>query len=244
MICTNRELAYRELSYVIAYQTLKEASSPEQRKTRVCDGRDYLIEPGKHSAVIGHLNNILGPDGYEVAERGGRWTLQQKGGSGQVVAQIAAKIAVLHFDTVDRDMERTLASADVDPEDAVTAACSMVESVCRSILVELSLSLPARRDIDGLLKAVQEPLALKPGQGDLPQEIAADVRQVLGRLSTATQGIGALRTHAGDAHGRERAFKRIDPRIARLAIHAASTVALFLIETWERKYQRALPNKS
>jgi len=26
------------------------------------------------------------------------------------------------------------------------------------------------------------------------------------------------------------------PRIARLAIHAASTVALFLIETWQRKF--------
>ena len=36
-------------------------------------------------------------------------------------------------------------------------------------------------------------------------------------------------------------YRRIDPRIARLAIHAASTVALFLIETWERKMQRSLP---
>ena len=57
----------------------------------------------------------------------------------------------------------------------------------------------------------------------------------------ATEGIGALRTHGGDAHGRERGHRRIDPRIARLAIHAASTVALFLIETWERKMQRSLP---
>jgi hypothetical protein len=210
---------------------------------RVCDARDYLTQPEKHSAVISHLNKMLGPDGYEIAERSGRWALQQKGSSGQVISQIAAKIAVFDFDTVDRDMARALASAEVDPEDAVTAACSMVESVCRSILVELSLSLPARRDIDGLLKAVQEPLGLKPGQADLPQEIAADVRQVLSGLSTAAQGIGALRTHAGDAHGRERDFKRIDARIARLAIHAASTVALFLIETWERKYKRALPKK-
>jgi hypothetical protein len=201
---------------------------------RVCDARDYLTQPEKHSAVIGHLNKMLGPDGYEVAERGGRWVLQQKSGGGPVISQIAAKIAVFDFDTVDRDMTRALASAEVDPEDAVTAACSMVEGVCRSILVELSLSLPACRDIDGLLKAVQEPLSLKPGQADLPPEIAADVRQVLSGLSTATQGIGALRTHAGDDHGRERNFTRIDARIARLAIHASSTVALFLIETWER----------
>jgi hypothetical protein len=46
----------------------------------------------------------------------------------------------------------------------------------------------------------------------------------------------SLRTHAGDAHGRERGHSRVDERIARLAIHSASTVSLFLIETWQKKY--------
>ncbi len=36
--------------------------------------------------------------------------------------------------------------------------------------------------------------------------------------------------------------KRIDGRIARLAIHGASTLALFLIETWELRQQRPLPH--
>jgi len=63
----------------------------------------------------------------------------------------------------------------------------------------------------------------------------------LSGLTTATEGIGALRTHGGDAHGRERGHCQIDSRIARLSIHAASTIALFLIETWERKMQRSLP---
>ena len=51
-----------------------------------------------------------------------------------------------------------------------------------------------------------------------------------------SSGVGALRTHGGDAHGREKCFARIDARIARLSIHAASTAALFLIETWQRKF--------
>ena len=131
-------------------------------------------------------------------------------------------------------MKRALESAETDPEDAITAACSIVESVCRSILVELQLPLPAKRDIDGLVKAVQEPLNLSPARSDLPTEIAADVKQVLGGLTTTAKGIGAWRTHAGDAHGRERGFRRVDARIARLAVHAASTLALFLIEMWER----------
>ena len=85
------------------------------------------------------------------------------------------------------------------------------------------------------------PLDLSPGRKGLTDLIADNIRKVLSGVTTATEGIGALRTHGGDAHGRERGHRRIDPRIARFAIHAASTVALFLIETWERKMQRSLP---
>lgn len=112
----------------------------------------------------------------------------------------------------------------------------------QSILVELQLGLPAKKDIEGLFRAVQEPLGLSPGKADIPALIEADVRQILGGLMTTAKGIGALRTHSGDAHGRERGYARIDARIAKLAIHSASTLSLFLIETWERKFRRALPN--
>ena len=142
----------------------------------------------------------------------------------------------LDFDTVSRDLERALASAKHDPEDAVTAACSTVESVCRSILIESAQPLPDKKDIKGLFNAVKKPLGLSNDRTDLDSLIADDVRKVLNGLATVVEGIGALRTHGGDAHGRERGYSRIDQRIASLAIHAASTVALFLIETWRRKF--------
>ena len=105
----------------------------------------------------------------------------------------------------------------------------------------LALPLPPRKDIDGLISAVQAPLGLSPGRTGLPPEIEADVRQVLGGLTSVAKGIGALRTHGGDAHGREKGFKRLDARIARLSINAAGSLALFLIETWEMHQHRALP---
>ena len=208
---------------------------------RVAEPDDYAAEPERQQAVILHLNRFLARDGMEIVLQGEQPRLVELGRSGAVVGAVAAKAATIDFDTARRDIDRALKSADDDPEDAVTAACSIIESVCRSILTELKLGLPAKRDIDGLVKAVQEPLGLSPGRADLPEEIAADIRQVLGGLTSTAKGIGALRTHAGDAHGRERGFKRIDGRIARLAIHGASTLALFLIETWERRQRRPLP---
>ena len=141
-----------------------------------------------------------------------------------------------------RDLERALASSQTDPEDAVTAACSTVESVCRSILIELGQPLPAKKDVQGLYNAVKQPLGLSPDRSDIDPLIAGDVRQILSGLATVIGGVGALRTHGGDAHGREKGYARIDARIARLSIHAASTAALFLIETWQRKFPaRPLP---
>jgi hypothetical protein len=205
---------------------------------RVADPRDYLADPSRGDAAIDHLNAHLVVDGLELILDGHRPRLRERGAAGTVVGMFAAKAEKLNFDTVIREIGRALDSADHDPEDAVTAACSLVEAVCRSILIELRLPLPAKRDIDGVVRAVQEPLGLMPGRIDLPSEIAVDVRQVLGGLTTVAKGIGALRTHAGDAQGRERGFGRIDSRIARLAIHTSSTLALFLIETWELKFKR------
>jgi len=201
---------------------------------KVADPRNHAREPEKTQAVL-DLN--LAADGFEVALFGGRAVLRKRGSGAAVVGAISDKTATLDFGTVSQDLDRATRNAEEDPEDAVTAACATLEAVCRSILIELEQELPAKKDVSALVRAVQEPLGLSPGRStDLLDLIAGDIRKVLSGLTTATEGIGALRTH-----GRERGHRRIDPRIARLAIHAASTVALFLIETWERKMQRGLP---
>lgn len=208
---------------------------------RVCDPRDYLAEPGKAIAVREHLNKALAADGLAVVIVGGKALLTERRGSGTIVEPFIQKVATLDFDTVQMEIARALPNLEDDPEDAVTAACSLIEAVCRSILVELKLPLPAKKDIDSLIRAVQEPLGLSPGRSNLPPEVEADVRQTLSGLTSVVKGIGALRTHSGDAHGREKGFRRIDARIARLALNAAGSLALFLIESWERKEHRFLP---
>jgi Abortive infection C-terminus len=208
---------------------------------RVADPRDYLAEPEKGQAVIEHLNQVLDADGLEITIVNGKPQLTTRQLAGVVVSVFVQKVALLDFNTVQLDISRALTSAKDDPEDAVTAACSLIESVCRSILIELNLPLPPKKDIDGLIRAVQEPLNLSPGRMDLPAEIEVDIRQVLGGLTSVAKGIGALRTHAGDAHGREKGYRRIDSRIACFAINAASSIALFLIDTWERQQHRSVP---
>src|SRR5690606_3817442 len=204
------------------------------------DPRDFTNDPPRHAAVLDHLNRVLCYDGFELQQQGLRVRLVVAGHATPVVEQLSDMVETISFDTVQRDVDRALASIEADPEDAITAACSTIASVCRSILIELGEPLPAKKDVQGLFNAVKGPLGLSPDRGDLDPLIAGDVRTTLGGLATVIQGAGALRTHAGDAHGRERGYARVDARIGRLSIHAASTVALFLIETWQRKFPSRL----
>lgn len=219
---------------------INRGDEPEKKLSRIIeaavDPRDFVHDPERHRIVIDHLNQALRYDGFALQSHGTTVQLLIAGHSTPVISALSGLAETINFDTVELDLGRALSSVDVDPEDAITAACSTVESVCRSILIELKQPLPARKDISGLFNAIKQPLGLSPDKADMDSLIAADVRSTLGGLATVVHGIGALRTHAGDAHGREKGHARIDARIARLSIHASSTIALFLIETWQRKF--------
>jgi hypothetical protein len=86
--------------------------------------------------------------------------------------------------------------------------------------------------------------APRPGRAEREQPDATGAKETSISIASCARVIGALRTHAGDAHGREKGFRRFDARIARFArfaINEASLIALFLIDKRERQQHRALP---
>lgn len=206
------------------------------------DPREYIGHEAAYDEALEFVNKHLYFDGYRL-ERAGRSTrLIELVETAKVTSELSAMADGIDFDTVYRDLDRALRSVESDPEIGVTAACAVVESVCRSILFELKIDLPSKQDISGLYRSVRDPLGLDPMKEGLAPEIVADVRSVLSGLATSIQSIGALRTHVGGAHGKEKGFRRIDKRIAKLAIHSASAVSLFLIETWQARFPgRKLP---
>lgn len=168
----------------------------------VADPRDFLDEPDKLGAVVEHLQKRLQYDGCQLRDFDGRYKVVSVGTN--VIAATALKKAVekLDLESVQRDFDQALAQAESNPEGAITAACSTVESVCKCLLDEMDLRYPAKQDIRGLVAEIGKHLNLSPARKDLPADYEQDIRQILGGLASVTGGIGALRTHAGDAHGR------------------------------------------
>jgi hypothetical protein len=204
----------------------------EQLLTRiveqVADPREYLDQPDTLDAVVDYLNPRLALDGFALRGVGQRHRLVRTATAATAASALRAKVEAFDLDSVRRDFDRELAEG--DPEDAITAACATVESVCKCLLDLMGRAHPAKQDVQGLVKEVSRHLNLSPDRPD----IGADVKQILGGLASVAGGIGALRTHAGDAHGRGRGTATVDARIARLAVHAACTTSLFFIETWQR----------
>jgi hypothetical protein len=129
---------------------------------------------------------------------------------------------------IEVEFQRALANVEADPPAAVTAACAILEATCKVYIAHEKLPMPSDQSLQPLWRVVRQDLGLDPSVLK-----DADIIRILGGLSTVVDGVAAFRTHAGSAHGGSSARPRVMPREARLAVHAAHTITLFLLETWE-----------
>lgn len=122
---------------------------------------------------------------------------------------------------------RALARRSADPEGAITAARSLLESVCKLILDEMQVPYPDTADLPQLYNLAASQLNLAPAQH------SEDVfKRILGGCKTVVDGLAAVRNRFGDAHGKGKQPVRPAPRHAELAVNLAGAMASFLAATW------------
>jgi len=132
--------------------------------------------------------------------------------------------------SIEMEFTRALGNVNSEPREAVSAACNILESIFKIYISDEKLVAPKKQDIQGLWKVVREDLGFDPSQLE-----DNDLKKILSGIFSVVDGIGAFRTHASSAHGQGRKIYKLKPRHARLAIHSAHTLTLFLLETWDEK---------
>jgi hypothetical protein len=128
------------------------------------------------------------------------------------------------------EFQRALDAVDSDPPAAITAACSLLESLFRIYIEDENLDMPTTKTIKPLWGVVIKNLGLEPAA--MPDD---DLKRILSGMFSIVDGVGALRTHAGSAHGAGRNRYRPQSRHARLAINSAHALVMFILETWEAR---------
>lgn len=158
---------------------------------------------------------------------------------GKVVCALGAPSRTLEEFIKDRDLasldvefSRALSNVEVSPREAVSAASNILESVCKVYIDEEGLELPAKQDLKPVWTVVRKHLGFDPSTIE-----DQDLQQILSGLISIVEGIGSLRTHASSAHGAGKKSYKLEPRHARLAVHSAHTVTLFILESWRKKKQ-------
>ena len=128
------------------------------------------------------------------------------------------------------EIDRLARAAEEDPSLAVGTAKEMVETICKTILKDRGVN-PQSEDLPKLVRDTAKELSLLPDS--IPDEAKGSeiIRRMLSNLNQVSQGIAELRNLYGTGHGRDGRFVGIQPRHAKLAVGAAATLGMFLLET-------------
>lgn len=141
-----------------------------------------------------------------------------------VDASLKTAAAALNYHDVIEQWMRAQAAVGVDPSDAATRACSLLESVLKHILGELHVHPPADQSVKSLLKVTMRVLDLSPDK-----QTAQHLLQIGSGVQTIVHGIGSLRTHTGTAHGRGPGSRGATAAEARLSVSISGSVATYLM---------------
>lgn len=126
--------------------------------------------------------------------------------------------------------QKSLDRVHSDPEGAITAARSLVESACRHVLDEHGVVAEAGIPLSKLHRLAAKELQLDPNGG-----VNAALRQMLQGAASVIEGLAALRNDLGDAHGKDRKSPRAARRHSELAVLLAAGMGSFLLSTLDAK---------
>lgn len=194
-------------------------------------------EPTEAEKLCQLYNQHLRNDGFELVEKtrlsGKPVYTGRYSGLFPTPGMAAARATLAGSDPsyVAQQITRMEAAVINDPALAIGTAKELVETVCKTILEARGIAFPKAAEMPELVKATTKALELTPD--DVPDKAkAADIiKRLLNNLGSITQGIAELRNQHGTGHGKKAGTKGLGTRHARLAVGAASTLAVFFVET-------------
>jgi uncharacterized protein YfkK (UPF0435 family) len=154
----------------------------------------------------------------------------ERGGTPPSARMISETLQKFDAENVHAAWAKALERSTSDPDGAVTAARTLLETVCKHILDKCKTEYAKNPDLMELYALVAKRLRLSP-----TQYAEKAFRQILQGCSSVVDGLASIRNKIGDAHGQGKGGVRPKIRHAALAVNLAGAMAVFLVETWEAR---------
>jgi hypothetical protein len=194
-------------------------------------------DPTEVERLVQLYNSHLMKDGFELAEKSrisgrpiyvGRYISTL---GAPALSAVKESFGGTDLTYVAQQITRMELAVNADPGLAIGTAKELIETCCKTILLERGIGAPDSLDLAQLVKLTSKELRLTPDDIADQAKAVETIRRLLSNLATITQGVSELRNRYGTGHGKAAWSKGLGPRHAKLAIGAASTLAVFLVET-------------
>jgi hypothetical protein len=215
-------------------------SAPDEEFLRfLCEMLHPVVQP--KTEEVERIRNILNPhlvkDGWEIREQmqiSGRpvFAAFRSFGSDAHTAEAAKVVSeAIDAEYVSRQITRMQSSLASEPDVAIGTAKEFVETICKTILRERHIPYDPSEKMPRLTKQVAATLELIPPGISGEAKAIETVKRLLSNLASISDGLAELRNLHGTGHGKEADAEGLQLRHARLAVGAATTLAVFILET-------------
>lgn len=187
--------------------------------------------------IVAKLNPILRRDGYCLTASGRvsgypKYSVHETTATGAQPADELISQALISFDEsgVHHAWAKALERRVSDPEGAITAAKTLLETVSKHIIDEADGAYGKHDDLPKLYSTAAECLNLAPSQHS-----ETVFKAILGNCQSIVGNLAGLRNKLGDSHGQGKRHVKPQARHAELAVNLAGSVAMFLVSTWNAR---------
>jgi hypothetical protein len=189
--------------------------------------------PVRQAALAQGVDAVLVHDGYRLVEASKMsgspvYAVRLAPKGSPVDAPIAASLANFDPGEIAGRWQAAMDSREGSPGRAITLARTLLEDVCKWIIVEAGETYKESDDLPVLYRQLAKLLRLAPD--DHTEQV---FKQLLGACQSIVESLGALRNKLGDAHSLGPLRARPSPRHAALAVTLSGGMATFLVETWQ-----------
>lgn len=138
-------------------------------------------------------------------------------------------------DYIDSQIQLISSSIETNPTVAIGKCKELIETVCKYILEQSGQPVNQNLDFPKLVKETMKQLKVMPEDIKESAPKSGTIKTLLNNLASISNNMAELRNYYGDGHGKTPSYVGLQPRHAKLAFGASSTLVIFLWETFKLK---------
>ena len=188
-------------------------------------------------ALLKFFNEQLAPEGYQIAEKVSSFgsyfePIGILSSTLSALDEMKAEAEKLNADHLKREIVRMQIAIEKDPELAIGTAKEFVETICKMVLTEMKKPFKPIEDLPKLVFMALD--ATNPTVVGTDKKVEALLRRIVGDMNDLGTCLAELRNLQGTGHGKAVSVVTVESRHAGLAVNAATTLGLFLFQSYEK----------